>query len=120
MKLYLDDDSIADELIARLRKAGHDVVVPADVGLAGASDPRHFVYAMQHDLVLLSRNAVDYGELHEVVTAAQGRHPGLLLVRADNDSTRDMSPSRIVAALAKLLRAGVPLATQVVVLNHWR
>jgi hypothetical protein len=43
MKLYLDDDSAKTVLVTRLKKAGHDVVIPTDVHLRGASDPRHLL-----------------------------------------------------------------------------
>ena len=33
MLLYLDDDIIDGVLVKLLRKAGHDVMIPADVGL---------------------------------------------------------------------------------------
>ena len=45
MLLYLDDDIIETVLVKLLRKAGHDVVIPADGGLAGADDPVHFTRA---------------------------------------------------------------------------
>jgi hypothetical protein len=35
MKLYLDDDAAKKSLVARLRKAGHTVVQPADAALSG-------------------------------------------------------------------------------------
>jgi hypothetical protein len=41
MNLYLDDNSIKGSMVGLLRKAGHRVLLPADVGLAGVSDPRH-------------------------------------------------------------------------------
>ncbi|MGH2350544.1 MAG: hypothetical protein ACRDJN_02890 [Chloroflexota bacterium] len=43
-----------------------------------------------------------------------------LLVHEDNDPTRDMTDADIVQAIANLLAAGLPIAGQVHVLNHWR
>jgi hypothetical protein len=40
MNLYLDDDTAKGSLVARLRRAGHQVVVPGIAGLAGASPNR--------------------------------------------------------------------------------
>jgi hypothetical protein len=38
MRIYLDED-IASALLAQLlRRAGHDILVPADLGLGGESD----------------------------------------------------------------------------------
>ena len=38
MNLYLDDDSVDATLIRLLQHAGHDVQIPADVGLSGDDD----------------------------------------------------------------------------------
>jgi hypothetical protein len=39
MRLYLDDDSAGALLTRYLAQAGHDVEIPADVGLTGDDDP---------------------------------------------------------------------------------
>jgi hypothetical protein len=118
MNLYLDDDSAKGLLAVLLRKAGHRVVLPSDVGLAGASDPRH--HAVQQDLVLLSKNYKDFLDLHDLVRATRGQHAGLLVVRSDNDPSRDMKDRDIVRAIANLERTGVPTANEFRILNHWR
>lgn len=120
MNLYLDDDTVDRRLVSMLRKAGHSIVVPSAVDLSGASDARHFIYAIQRSLVLLSRNHDDFLDLHEVVQAAGGGHAGILIVRSDNDPTRDMTLRHIVTALARLESSPVPIENQVFVLNHWR
>ena len=120
MKLYVDDDTADRLLITLIRKANHGVVVPADVGLRGAPDARHFIHATRHGLILLSRNHDDFLDLHEVVQAAHGTHPGVLLIRSDNDPRRDMTPRGIVVAIGRLESSGVPLENQCYVLNHWR
>src|SRR4051812_28110452 len=51
MNLYLDDDSAKASLVKLLRKAGHRVAIPADAGLAGASDPRHLRRTVQSGAV---------------------------------------------------------------------
>jgi predicted nuclease of predicted toxin-antitoxin system len=120
MNLYLDDDSAKASLVRLLRTAGHQVVIPADAGLAGASDPRHLMYAVQHNLVLLTRNHDDFEDLHLLVRATGGRHPGILVVRLDNDPNRDMKDRDIVRAIANLEGAGVAIANEFHILNHWR
>jgi predicted nuclease of predicted toxin-antitoxin system len=120
MNLYLDDDTSDRRLVALLANAGHVVVVPMGVHLAGAPDTRHFIHAMRHSLVLVTRNHDDFLDLHEVVQAAQGTHPGILIIRFDNDPTRDMTPRHIVTAISRLESTGVPLENQVYILNHWR
>jgi predicted nuclease of predicted toxin-antitoxin system len=120
MNLYLDDDSAKASLASLLRAAGHQVVIPAGAGLAGASDPRHLTHTVQQQLVLLTRNHDDFEDLHFLVQATGGNHPGLLVVRSDNDPSRDMKDKDIVRAIANLERAGVPVANEFHILNHWR
>ncbi len=120
MNLYLDDDSAKRSLAAILRQAAHQVIIPADVGTAGTSDPRHLTYAVQQDLVLLTRNHDDFEDLHILVQYTGGQHPGVLVVRLDNDPTRDMKDRDIVRAIAKLEQSGAPIANELHILNHWR
>jgi Domain of unknown function (DUF5615) len=120
MNIYLDDDSAKAALVMALRRAGHQVTLPADAGIAGVSDPRHLIHSVQQQLVLLTRNHDDFEDLHLLVRITGGDHPGLLVVRSDNDPTRDMKDRDIVRAIANLERAGVPLAGEFHVLNYWR
>lgn len=120
MKLYLDDDSVAAALVAALRQAGHDVRTPAEEGLFGANDPIHFRRAIREGRALLSRNYDDFEELHDLVIQAQGRHPGILVVRNDGSNRRNMKHHDIVRALRKLEGAGVPIADEYTILNHWQ
>jgi hypothetical protein len=58
--------------------------------------------------------------LHLLIKQAQGHHAGILVVRQDNDPTRDMTPKGIVSAIGKLEAANFPIPDEFVVLNHWR
>ncbi len=120
MNLYLDDDTTKAVLVARLRKAGHHVVLPITVGTAGIADPRHLVFAAQQNLVLVSHNYDDFLALHDLVRGTNGSHAGIFTIRADNDPTRDMKDRDIVRAIDKLERAGIPIANEFFVLNQWR
>lgn len=120
MRLYLDDDSVDAVLVRMLRQAGYDVELPADVGHAGDADPVHLSHAIRSDRVLLSHNHRDFEKLHELVSVSGGHHPGILIVRKDNDPKRDLKPAGIVRAIRKLLAANVPIADTFNVLNHWR
>jgi hypothetical protein len=42
------------------------------------------------------------------------------VVRRDNDPLRDLRPPGIVRAIARLQAAGVPIADEYHILNHWR
>ena len=57
---------------------------------------------------------------HLLVQATRGRHSGIIIVRSDNDPTCDMKDRDIVRAIATLERAGVPIANEFQILNHWR
>jgi hypothetical protein len=70
--------------------------------------------------VFLSRNYDDFEELHDLIMEARGHHPGIHLVRQDNNPKRDLTPPGIVRAIGKLVAAGVPVADQCMILNHWR
>jgi hypothetical protein len=120
MRIYIDEDLAAGMLVRLLRKAGHDVESPAAMNLLGRSDPVQLTVAIHENRVCLTANYRDFEELHLLVQEARGRHPGILVVRQDNDPARDLTPKGIVAAIRKLEAANVPLANEYVVLNHWR
>jgi predicted nuclease of predicted toxin-antitoxin system len=120
MILYLDDDAASPLLATLLRKAGHDVVVPGDIGMNGKPDPAHLKYAIHNSRVCLSKNYDDFLLLHELILESRGSHPGILVVRQENNPSRDMTPKGIVAAIRKLVSAAVPIENEYVVLNHRR
>jgi hypothetical protein len=120
MRLHLDDDLASALLVRLLRQSGHDVWTPADLGIAGADDPIHLTCAIREDCVLLSGNHDDFEALHDLVMQARGHHPGVFVVRRDNDVRRDLTHAGIVRAIRNLLAAGVALADRLYVLNHWR
>jgi hypothetical protein len=120
MMLYLDDDSIDPVLVTALRRAGHDVRTPAEAGLAGAHDALHLRQAIREGRALLSRNFTDFEPINFLVHEAKGRHSGILMIRHDNPKKRRMKSHDIVRALRKLEAAGVPIANEYTVLNHWQ
>jgi predicted nuclease of predicted toxin-antitoxin system len=120
MNIYVDDNMNKPVLVAMLRRAGHQVIVPPDVGAQGASDARHFIHAITNASVVLTMDHDDFEDLHLVVRASRGQHPGILIVRSDNDASRDMKDHEIVRAIRNLEQAGVPIADDMHVLNHWR
>src|SRR5438132_1368388 len=120
MRLYLDDDSADAFLIALLRREAHDVQSPAEANLVGQYDSVHLAHAVRDNRVLLSRNHDDFENLHDLVVAVQGRYPGILIVRRDNDARRDLKPAGIVRAIRNLLASGVAIEGQFHILNSWR
>ena len=120
MRLYLDDDVASALLTQLLRNAGHDVQVPLEVSRSGSKDAIHLGHAIQEKRACLSGNHSDFAVLHNLIMVAQGGHPGILVVRRDNDPTRDLTPRGIVGAIRNLLASQVALSSQFLVLNHWR
>ncbi len=120
MRIYLDDNTTDPRLMIELRKRGHIVVEPSDASLDGASDARHFVYSIEKGLVILTRDADDFRNLHLIVIASHGEHPGIFVVRFDNDPSKDMRPGGLAAAVDRIEASRLPLSNQLFVLNHWR
>ena len=120
MRIYVDEDLARGLLIRLLRNAGHDVEGPADVGMLGRSDPAQFTHAIQQRRVCLTANYDDLEELHLLLREGNGHQPGILVVRQENNPTRDLTRKGIVAAIRKLEAAGAPIANEYIVLNQWR
>ena len=59
MHIYLDEDSIDQRLVQLLRRAGHDVEIPADAGLSGKDDPTQLAYAITSGRICLTSNHGD-------------------------------------------------------------
>ncbi len=121
MRLYLDDDS-ADPVLARLlRRDGHDVEIPADVGLAGSSDQVHLAHAIRHRRAVVTRNYRDFEALHDLVSSASnGHHAGILVIRFDNDPRNNMSAGDIARAVRNLEKAAISIPDSYFELNHWQ
>ncbi len=120
MKIY-QEDSRADKALANmLKKAGHQVLRPTDVGLLGASDARHFKWVISHSYVVLTADRVDFLDLHELVLASGGGHPGVMVVRYSDDPKKDMKAPQIVRAVNNLAKSALSTANQYIVLNQWR
>jgi predicted nuclease of predicted toxin-antitoxin system len=120
MRLYLDDDSASPLLANLLRKGGHDPQVPSEINMGGAPDAVHLTRAIADDRICVTRNHDDFWILHNLIKQARGHHPGLFVIRQDNDPTRDLTPKGIVSTIRKLEAAGVPIRDEFIVLNHWR
>jgi hypothetical protein len=94
--------------------------LPGELGITGSHDAVHFKHAFREARALLSGNYKDFEHLHDLVLETGGHHLGVLIVRRDNDPRRDLTPRGIVRALTNLLAAGISIADQYVILNHWR
>lgn len=120
MRLHLDEDSSAGLLVKLLQSAGHDVTTSVGAGLIGQSDAIQLTSAIQHNRVFLTHNFEDFEDLHDLIAATNGRHLGILVVRKENNSARDLSPRGIVNAIRKLELSASPVANEYITLNQWR
>jgi predicted nuclease of predicted toxin-antitoxin system len=120
MNIYLDDNFSDQILAGKLRKAGHSLVRPIEVGLSGASDAKHLEYATRHELVLMTKDRDDFLDLHKLLESASGRYAGILLVAYDNDAAKDKKTIHVVETVAKLVQSEAPIGQQFIFLNQWR
>jgi predicted nuclease of predicted toxin-antitoxin system len=107
-------------LAARLRAAGHDVVLATDVGLLSTADARVLAWAVAQARPVLTRDHEDFAALHDLVVGVGGHHPGILVVRFDNDPRHNLTERAIAMALGNLESSVVPVADGIHILNHWR
>jgi hypothetical protein len=86
----------------------------------GRSDAVQLQHSIRSNRPIFSANHRDFEELHELIGAAGGKHPGILIIRSDNDRRRDLSPRGIITAIGKLLAAKLLVENQFIILNQWR
>lgn len=96
------------------------MITPLELKTAGFPDARHFRRAIQMNRVLLTHNHDDFQDLHNLITTAGGKHPGVMIVRKDNDSSKDLSPRGIVNTIRRIEHAQYATESLLVILNHWR
>src|SRR5437016_676513 len=110
MRVYLDDCSDDDDLIAALERSGHTVFSPRSEGLRGADDPDHLEHAQQIGCILMTRNPGDFERLHFDYQAAGRTHLGIFLVYGERIRSKEPTIRELVAAIQKLEQSGVPIA----------
>ena len=120
MKILIDENMSSRRLAARLQAAGHKVVLATDVGLLTVSDARVMAWGGGQGLPVLTRDHEDFADLHDLVVAVGGHHPGILVVRFDNDPHHNLTERALATALRNLESSGAAVADRIHVLNHWR
>src|SRR5271166_2840168 len=91
MRFLADENLSGPRLASRLRAQGHDPVLASDVGLLSVTDARVLIFAIAQALPVLTRDSEDFEDLHELVMTAVGHHPGILIVRFDNDPRHNLT-----------------------------
>jgi hypothetical protein len=82
----------------------------------------HFMQCVSLPLRLpvLTRDHGDFADLHDLVVAVGGHHPGILVDRFDNDPRHNLTERAIATALGNLECSGMAVGDSIHVLNHWR
>ena len=119
MNILIDENMTSQRLATRLRAAGHDVVTGDDAGLISASDPRPDLGGRPGS-ARTHADHEDFTDLHGLVLACGGDHPGLLIVRFDADPRHNLTERGIVTPVSNLESSGVAIPSQIHVINHWR
>lgn len=119
MRFLIDENASSAQFASRLRAQGHDPGLSGDASLLSVADPRVLIWAIGQGLPVLTRDADDFQDLHDLILAAGGHHPGMLVVHFDNDPWHNLSERAIGMAISKLESSGLPISDQLHVLNHW-
>ncbi len=82
---FLFDENLSPRLVSALADLYPDSIHVRDVGLERADDESVWVYARDHDLVIISKNA-DFHQRSFVL----GHPPKVVWIRKGNCSTRDI------------------------------
>ena len=120
MRFLVDENMNSPQIASRLQAQGHHPALAGDVGLLSASDPRVLIWAISQALPVLTRDSQDFQDLHDLLMAAGGHHPGMLVVRFDSDPRNNMTDRGIATAISKLEASGVLVRDHIHVLNEWR
>ncbi|HEY9786414.1 MAG TPA: DUF5615 family PIN-like protein [Candidatus Obscuribacterales bacterium] len=124
LKLLLDEDSQERILVAKLKKAGHDVVTAKEADLLARLDSEVLAYAVDNGRIVLTRNCEDFcNEAASFKEKGQAHH-GILLRYEKNDPKKDMSYDDIIKAIAKIekavARGDLVLANHEISLSYYR
>ena len=112
MARFYTNENVPVQVVAELRRLGHDVVTSLDAGKANSSmpDAAVLVFAVAEGRILLTHNRRHFLRLHQHRTAD---HAGMVLCTFDADFSRQAQ--RIDAAVAanpemanKLVRVNRP------------
>lgn len=120
LALYLDDCADDDTLATLLRRAGHHVHTPRVVGTSGVSDLDHLAYAARYGYTVLTKDPVDFLDLHTHWQTMNRAHSGILLIYEEQEVRKNLSRVQIVTAIENLLASGLSIPNKVHILNHWR
>lgn len=117
IKLYLDEDSMDNDLTQALRVRGVDVLTAHDLGLLRAPDAEHLAAATADGRTLYSFNVGDYMELHTAYLAAGKEHAGIILAQQQRYGVGEQM-RRLVRLVS--LRSAEKMRNSIEFLSAWR
>src|SRR4051812_28124784 len=80
LRLYLDEDTQAQALIAGLRARAVDVLTTSDAARNVTDDESQLAFATAKERVLVTCNVVDFPRIHSAWLTAQKEHAGIVIV----------------------------------------
>jgi predicted nuclease of predicted toxin-antitoxin system len=113
MRSLLDENMSSPRLASRLQALGHDPILAGDVGLLSVTDARLLIWAIAPALPVLTRDSEDFEDLHDLVMSAGGHHPGMLVVRFNNDPRHNLADRGIGGAINKHESSGVLIPNRI-------
>ena len=81
IRLYIDEDAIARELVEAFENANIDVLTTADVNKFSFTDEEQLILATEESRVIYSFNVGDFCRLHGSFIKGQKSHAGIILVQ---------------------------------------
>jgi hypothetical protein len=81
IRLYLDEDAIAEDLVRALLSRGVDLTTANLEGMIERDDRDHLDYAISQSRVLYSYNVGDYLALHSQYLQENKFHKGIILTQ---------------------------------------
>lgn len=79
-KLYLDEDTQSDALIAALRSRGINLLTTSEAGMTKRADDDQLRFAASVKQVIITSNIADFARLHAQWLKAGLGHNGIILV----------------------------------------
>ncbi|MBI5471598.1 MAG: DUF5615 family PIN-like protein [Ignavibacteriae bacterium] len=101
IRLYLDEDSMAHDLIAALRMRGWDVTTSREMHMNRHSDEEHLNTATQQGRVLFSFNRGDFCRIHKRYALEGKHHTGIIVANQQQYSVGETMRRILHLAAAK-------------------
>lgn len=81
IRLYIDEDAIARNLVEAFENANIDVLTTADVNRLSFTDEEQLMWAAEQSRVIYSFNVGDFCRLHGSFIERQINHAGIILLQ---------------------------------------